>query len=253
METLDLASLLAEPAPLCWDRLHATNGPVGPLGPPPPPAGDALDHALPWLVRHLGVAEALSAVLEADAPVAGPAAAGAQAAPDDQDDQDDQNDQDGIRPDGQAGRLRGALRLIGYEGRLCPLALADLDSSRLPALLLLRGGDACVLTRCADRHGERLLDVVMPGRPPIGFTLPPAVLAAEYTGVALLLRRLDGPPPAAPPTAAQGPLARLALALQAALAAPHRSPAEGWRERLAAWLRRPGAAFKLGARHPITR
>jgi hypothetical protein len=240
METLDLASLLAEPAPLCWDRLHATNGPLGPLR---PPAGDALDHALPWLVRHLGVADALSAVLEADAPAAGPAAATAQAAPD---------DQDGIRPDGHAGRLRGALRMIGYEGRLSPLALADLDARRLPALLLLRSGDACVLTRCTDRHGERLLHVVMPGRPPIGFTLPQAALAAEYTGVALLLRPLDGTAPAAPPTAAQGPLARLALALQAALAPPEQAPAPGWRERLAGWLRRPGAAFKLGGRHPIT-
>lgn len=244
METLDLASLLAEPAPLCWDRLHATNGPGGPGGQPPAPAGDALDHALPWLVRHLGVADALSAVLEADAAVADPAAAAADVASD---------DQDGIHPDGHAGRLCGALRLIGYEGRLRPLALADLEARRLPALLLLRGGDACVLTRCTDRRGERLLHVVMPGRPPIGFMLPQAVLAAEYTGVALLLRRLDGAAPAVPPTAAQGPLARLALALQYALAPADQPPAEGWRQRLGCWLQRPGAAFKLGDRHPITR
>lgn len=289
MEPLDVASLLAEPAPLCWDRLHATNGPVDAAA--PPPAGDALDQALPWLVRHLGVADALTAVLAADAEAGAEVEAEAEAQAQAHAEAEAEAEAGpglGPVPDpllahragaaprpvaeaSEAGRLQGALQLIGFDSRLRPLALDGLDQHRLPALLLLRCGDACVLTGTVRRGPERLLRVVMPGRPPVAFELPRDALAAEYTGVALLLRRRGAGAPVRPPEAAHGPLARLALALEAALALPapaaqapggwHRlqsawrallGEAGAWHRFRAAWRARPAAAFKFGPRRPIS-
>lgn len=208
MQTIDAASLLAEPAPLCWDRLTATNAP---LATGADTADDPLDLALPWLVRHLGVAQALEAAL----------------APEDD------------LPPAHSARLLPALKLIGWDARLVRCASDELARAPLPALLLLRCGDACVLTRLArpkGRSGPWLAHVVMPGQPPLAFEVPLEVLAREYTGMALLVQPAQAgalaPPP---PQPQQGPLARLAIALQAALAvAPAGRPGGrgGW---LRAW------------------
>lgn len=188
METLNAASLLAEPAPLYWDRLNATNSPnaEGPQG-----DADPLDLALPWLVRHLGVAQALEAAM----------------APDDD------------LPPAHSARLLPALQLIGWDARLVRCASDELPQAPLPALLLLRCGDACVLTRLEQRHGQWLAHVVMPGQPPLSFDVPLDELTREYSGMALLVQpTAAGADDVPAPQAQQGPLARLAIALQAALA-----------------------------------
>lgn len=335
MEPLDVASLLAEPAPLSWERLQATNGNIDDS---PPADGDELDRALPWLVRHLGVADALALVMAADADAAtaaglpdAPAPGDLAVAPADSPADDEAfaralalaqaearaeaeaqvaaqalaeaealaaaearalaAARDGIQawpaepladdgldlePDlahladagllrappvavepgadpefeiedeatDDAGRLLGALGLIGFSGRLQVQALADLSPLQLPMLLLLRCGDACVLTRIDDRRTEHILHVVMPGQPPVAFDLPESALEAEYTGAALLLQRLDDDAPMAPPALAEGPLARLALALHAALSEPVPEPSR-WRR---IWAACKGVLGSAGGR-----
>ncbi len=160
MPTLDTQSLLSDESAI-W------------LAPAPAvPAAtvetvdDPLALALPWLVRHLGVAAAVEAVV---GPVDGDAAAGSQA----------------ILP---------ALRRLGFDAGMVQRPIDGFDAAELPAVLLLRQGDACVLTR---RHvgadGEALCTVVMPGANALELVAAQADVAAEYSGVALLVRR-----PAAP-------------------------------------------------------
>jgi hypothetical protein len=196
MEALNIANLLADPAPP-----RQSGPPAGRSSAARPAvAVDPLDQALPWMVRHLGVGDALAAVLA---------------------------DDDAPAPEGSAQLFR-ALALIGYDARLVRRTVEEVADGPLPALLLLRGGDACVLTSCRRSRGQRLLNVVMPGYPPIAFDVPADDVANECTGMALLLRPVSAAVPPAPGAdAARGPLARLAAALQMALVPAPLPPSQG--------------------------
>jgi len=139
-------------------------------GQPPPPQGgspraaeppawdvenDALAHALSWLTRHHGRERSPESLL-AGLPMAGR-----------------------LGPD-QAIR---ALRDAGFNAGLVQRSIGDLHHLLLPAVLLLNGGDACIVVA---RSGPGQYDVVMPGREHHACTATETELAAEYTGVALV-------------------------------------------------------------------
>ena len=230
MEPLTLASLLAEPAPLCWDRLMATNSDLADQ------AGqleDPVTLALPWMVRHMGVAGALAAAME----------------PEWLDLQPDMRPQGGAAPDAadaaendphmlaRSAQALPALQRLGHDTRLVRCSAPELAYVPLPAVLILRGGDACVLTgRHKARRGRWILSVVMPGVPPLGFELPLQAVAREYTGMALLTQPnskhlpqtgVQAETAPAQPAPRQGPLARLFAQLQLALLQPSGGQASG--------------------------
>jgi ATP-binding cassette subfamily C protein LapB len=121
---------------------------------------DALAHAIAWLTRHHGrerSPESLLATLSV---------------------------QGRLAPD-QAIR---ALSEAGFSAGLVQRPIAEINELLLPAVLLLREGDACiVLARHAQGPGaESRYDIVMPGREPVACQASEAELAAEYTGIALV-------------------------------------------------------------------
>jgi ATP-binding cassette subfamily C protein LapB len=121
---------------------------------------DALAHAIAWLTRHHGrerSPESLLATLSV---------------------------QGRLAPD-QAIR---ALSEAGFSAGLVQRPIAEINELLLPAVLLLREGDACiVLARHAQGPGaESRYDIVMPGREPVACPASEAELAAEYTGIALV-------------------------------------------------------------------
>ncbi|MCA3241180.1 MAG: type I secretion system permease/ATPase [Rubrivivax sp.] len=117
---------------------------------------DALAHALGWLTRHHGRERSPESLL-ATLPVHG------RLAPD-----------LAIRALGEAG----------FSAGLVQRPLAEINELLLPAVLLLKEGDACiVVARHAD--GGRY-DIVMPGREHHACQASEAELAAEYTGIALV-------------------------------------------------------------------
>jgi ATP-binding cassette subfamily C protein LapB len=125
-----------------------------------PPAGwnvedDALAHALSWLTRHHGRERSPESLL-AGLPVAG------RLGPD-----------QGVR----------ALREAGYTAGLVQRRVAELHHLLLPAVLLLKEGDACVVVA---RRSDGDYDIVMPGREHHACTATEAELEAEYTGLALV-------------------------------------------------------------------
>ncbi len=127
---------------------------------PPAPApwdidNDALAHALAWITKHHGRERTPESLL-AGTPVNGR-----------------------LGPD-QAVRV---MREAGYNAGLVQRSLADLHHLLLPAVLLLSGGDACIVVA---RRGPGQYDVVMPGREHHACTASEAELTAEYTGVALI-------------------------------------------------------------------
>ena len=120
---------------------------------------DALAHALSWLTRHHGAErtpESLLSTLPSSAAKAGR-----------------------IGPD---EALR-ALREAGYSAGLLQRRVAELHEMLLPAVLLLRDGDCCIVV--ARRPDDRY-DIVMPGRAHSACIANQAELEAEYTGVALV-------------------------------------------------------------------
>lgn len=127
----------------------------------PPPGGklddDALAHALSWLTRHHGRERTAESLL-AHLPLEGP-----------------------LGPD-QAVR---ALREAGYNAGLVQRRVGELHHLLLPAVLLLKGGDACVVVARHD-DGSGQYDIVMPGREHHACTASEDELEAEYTGVALV-------------------------------------------------------------------
>ena len=126
----------------------------------PPPAADPLAMALPWLVRHLGVAAAVEAAV-------GPVH------------EDRPLPSDDVLP---------ALRSIGFDAHLQRRSLASLTAADLPTVLLLNSGDACVLTaRWQDAQGQAQCSVVLPGPQPDEFDTAEAEIEPEYSGVALLV------------------------------------------------------------------
>ncbi len=136
--------------------------------PPQPPHGwdldnDALAHAISWLTGHHGRERTPESLLSAL-----PAGAGANA--------------------GAKGRLGPdealrALREAGYNAGLVQRRVADLHELLLPAVLLLKQADACIVV--ARRHDGRY-DIVMPGREHSACTASEDELESEYTGVALV-------------------------------------------------------------------
>ncbi len=130
---------------------------------PPDPAvwdveNDALAHALSWLTHHHGRERSPESLL-AGLPLAGR-----------------------LAPD-QALR---ALREAGYSAGLVQRRIAELHQLLLPAILLLKEGDACVVVARRDDLGAGLYDIVMPGRQHHACTATEAELEAEYTGLALV-------------------------------------------------------------------
>ena len=121
---------------------------------------DALAHALSWLTRHHGRERTAESLL-ASQPVAGP-----------------------LGPD-QAVR---ALREAGYNAGLLQRPVADLHELLLPAVLLLNGGDACIVVarHAGGEPGQTQYDIVMPGPQHHACTASESELQAEYTGIALV-------------------------------------------------------------------
>ena len=95
-----------------------------------------------------------------------------------------------------SGRLtpEGALRVLreaGFSAGLVQRGIGDISALLMPAVLLLGGGDACILVARGAQSagadpGSRLYDVVMPGREHHACTATEAELQAEYTGTALV-------------------------------------------------------------------
>ena len=133
---------------------------------------DALAHSLAWLTRHHGRAQSAESLL-AGLPISGP-----------------------LGPD-QAVR---ALREAGFTAGLVQRRIGDIHALLLPAVLLLKSGDACIVVRRGDAvAGEApRFDVVMPGRESHQVSATEAELVGEYSGVALVATR---PPQAAGPPA----------------------------------------------------
>jgi ATP-binding cassette, subfamily C, bacterial LapB len=132
---------------------------------------DALAHALSWLTRHHGrerTPESLLSGLSVS---------------------------QRLGPD-QALR---ALREAGYNAALVQRPIGELSALLLPAVLLLQGGDACIVVARHDAaHESTRYDVVMPGREHHALVATEAELVGEYTGIALVAT------PRVQATAAQG-------------------------------------------------
>ena len=121
---------------------------------------DALVHALSWLTRHHGRERSPESLL-AGLPVGGGAAR--------------------IGPD----QALHVLREAGYSAGMVARGIAQLHHLLLPAVLLLKNGDACiVVARHATQDGR--YDIVMPGREHHACVATEAELAAEYTGMAIV-------------------------------------------------------------------
>ncbi|MEK8048918.1 type I secretion system permease/ATPase [Ideonella sp. DXS22W] len=128
----------------------------------PGPAGlaeDALAHALLWLTQHHGQERSIASLLHG------------------------QELNGALGPD-QAVR---ALREAGFNAGLVQREIADIAPVLLPAVLLLRSGDACVLVaRTPLADGGQLCDLVMPGPEHQSLQATLDELRAEYAGVALV-------------------------------------------------------------------
>jgi ATP-binding cassette subfamily C protein LapB len=118
---------------------------------------DALAHALAWLTRHHGRERTPESLLS------------------------------GLALQGRLGpdQALAVLRDAGYNAGLVQRRIGELHHLLLPAVLLLKGGDAAIVLR---RHADDATryDVVMPGREHHACTATEAELAAEYSGVTLV-------------------------------------------------------------------
>lgn len=118
---------------------------------------DALAHAIAWLTRHHGQERTPESLLTG-LPVHGR-----------------------LAPD-QALR---ALREAGFNAGLVQRSVAELHHLLLPAVLLLKEGDACIVVVRHAADAKRY-DIVMPGREHHACSAHEDELAAEYTGLALV-------------------------------------------------------------------
>ena len=118
---------------------------------------DALAHALSWLTKHHGQERSPESLL-AGQPMTGR-----------------------LGPD-QALR---ALRDAGYSAGLVQRPIGALNAMLLPAVLLLKGGDAAIVVHRRADDAARY-HVVMPGRECHACEASEAELGVEYTGVALV-------------------------------------------------------------------
>ena len=120
---------------------------------------DALAHALSWLTRHHGRERSAESLL------AGTSVVGR------------------LGPDQALRVLRGA----GFHCGLVQRPISELNSLLLPAVLLLKDGDACIVAARQDAGGQATrYRVVMPGREHHELDASEAELINEYTGIALV-------------------------------------------------------------------
>ncbi len=120
---------------------------------------DALAHALSWLTRHHGRERTAESLLS------GLSIAGR------------------LGPD-QALR---ALREAGFNAALVQRPIGEMNALLLPAVLLLQGGDACIVVARKDGEGAAArYDIVMPGREHHALVATEGELIGEYTGIALV-------------------------------------------------------------------
>lgn len=117
---------------------------------------DALAHALSWITRHHGRERSPESLLSTL---------------------------------GLTGRLGPdqavrALREAGFNAGLVQRRIGDLNAMLLPAVLLLKEGDACIVV--ARRADAGSYDIVMPGRESHACVATEAELSGEYTGLALV-------------------------------------------------------------------
>jgi ATP-binding cassette subfamily C protein LapB len=119
------------------------------------PPDDALLQSIVWLTRHHG-RERSAASLLAGMPLAG-----------------------ALGPD-QAVR---AMREAGFNAGLVQRKISEIHALLLPAVLLLRNGDACIVVK---RLSAEAYEVVMPGPESHTCKASEAELAGEYTGIAFV-------------------------------------------------------------------
>ncbi|MFG6466605.1 type I secretion system permease/ATPase [Roseateles sp. BYS87W] len=132
------------------------------------PEGDPLLQALSWLTRHHGKARSPES-LRAGAPVEGL-----------------------LTPDSAIRVMREA----GYNAGLLRKSIDDINGLLLPAVLLLGGGDACVLVRRLDdpaavAPGSCRYEVVFPGPEAAAVPATTAELEPEYSGFMLAVSPQD--------------------------------------------------------------
>ncbi len=118
---------------------------------------DALAHALSWLTRHHGRERSAESLLS------------------------------GITLKGRLApdQALQVLRDAGFSAGLVQRGIADLHQLLLPAVLLLKDSDACIVVARHADDGTRY-DIVMPGAEHHACSASEAELAAEYTGFALV-------------------------------------------------------------------
>jgi ATP-binding cassette subfamily C protein LapB len=161
-------------------RLAASGEPAAPRDPmteglqdlASQPAGDPLLQALAWLTRHHGRSRSAES-LRAGAPVDGP-----------------------LAPDGAIRVMREA----GYNAGLLRKSIDDINPLLLPAVLLLHGGDACVLVRRLDdpaavAPGACRYEVVFPGPEAAACPATTAELDPEYSGFMMAVSPIESAQP----------------------------------------------------------
>ena len=126
-------------------------------GPPASGIDDALLQSVVWLTRHHGRERSAQSLL-AELPIAG-----------------------AMGPD-QAIR---AMREAGFTAGLIQRRIGEIHSLLLPAVLLLKNGDACILVRRLEPDPDRY-EVVMPGAEAVVCQAHESELQAEYTGFAFV-------------------------------------------------------------------
>lgn len=128
---------------------------AAPAGPAWDLENDALAHALSWLTRHHGRERSPESLLSG-------LGLTSQLGPD------------------QAVR---AMRDAGFNAGLVQRRIVDISPMLMPAVLLLRGGDACIVV---NRHPDGRFDIVMPGRESHACVASADELSGEYIGLALV-------------------------------------------------------------------
>ena len=156
-------------------RLAASGEPAPPPDPlenlTNQPVGDPLLQALSWLTGHHGKPRSPDS-LRAGAPVDG-----------------------ALTPDAAIRVMREA----GYNAGLLRKGIDEINGLLLPAVLLLNGGDACVLVRRLDdpaavAAGSCRYEVVFPGPEAAAVPATTAELEPEYSGFMLAVSPQDAAP-----------------------------------------------------------
>lgn len=118
-------------------------------------SGDALLQAIVWLAKHHGRERSPESLLNG-IPL------------------------DGLLGPDQAVRV---MRDAGFNAGLIQRKIGDIHNLLLPAVLLLKNGDACIIIKRDDAKGAASYDVVMPGPESHSCKATEAELQTEYTGI----------------------------------------------------------------------